>query len=403
MSLVHLKRFTHHFILMIYKLGLRKRINRLRKKDIISVLFIVTDISKWKSEELYLTMLNHPRFAPQIGVTMRMMEPASEIAHKIIKTEQYLSSMGYEYKELTWTLDTKPDIVIYTEPYEGVIPREHSVYRYFNSLFINIHYSSHLCNLYIDCYSHMNRYAWIDCYENKLTVEEAYKYIGHKRKSIRATGLPIADLLLRSAKTNPWKPQPKGKKKIIWAPHHSLGGMKGESIVYSTFLNIADFMLELAREYKNEIQWAFKPHPLLRGKLNEVWGKEKTDAYFHEWETMENTQLEEGQYIDLFKNSDAMVHDSSSFLLEYLYMNKPTLFLVRNLNNIKKDLNTFGIHALNAHTFAYDKHDINNFIIDVLNGVDKMHEKRNEFFHKFLTPPNNCSACANIIHEILKS
>ena len=76
---------------------------------------------------------------------------------------------------------------------------------------------------------------------------------------------------------------------------------------------------------------AFKPHPILKPKLykHALWGKERTDAYYHCWETMENTQLEMSDYIDLFMTSDAMIFDSVSFMTEYLYTKKPALFLCR--------------------------------------------------------------------------
>jgi DivIVA domain-containing protein len=63
---------------------------------------------------------------------------------------------------------------------------------------------------------------------------------------------------------------------------------------------------EFAEKYADRIQWAFKPHPLLRDTLYQHpdWGKERTDAYYGRWESMPNTQLETGAYVELFKQSD---------------------------------------------------------------------------------------------------
>lgn len=65
------------------------------------------------------------------------------------------------------------------------------------------------------------------------------------------------------------------KKKIIWAPHHSLEDCGGLQL--STFLSYYKFFFELAQKYFNDIQIVFKPHPLLKEKLYQHpdWGKEK--------------------------------------------------------------------------------------------------------------------------------
>ena len=72
----------------------------------------------------------------------------------------------------------------------------------------------------------------------------------------------------------------------------------------------------------------FKPHPMLKSKLFRTkLGKAKTDDYFHFWETQSNTQFNDGEYIELFKQSDAMIHDSGAFLAEYIFTDKPSLTL----------------------------------------------------------------------------
>jgi CDP-glycerol glycerophosphotransferase (TagB/SpsB family) len=99
---------------------------------------------------------------------------------------------------------------------------------------------------------------------------------------------------------------------------------------------MAELMLELAQAYKDRIQIAFKPHPSLITQLYQHpdWGKERADDYYARWQQMENTQLETGGYVDLFMTSDAMIHDSGSFVVEYLYANRPVMFVSINLQSI---------------------------------------------------------------------
>ena len=57
---------------------------------------------------------------------------------------------------------------------------------------------------------------------------------------------------------DPWKEQSINKKRIIYAPHHSLS-VSNSFISISCFLEVCDFMLELADKYQDKVQIAFKP------------------------------------------------------------------------------------------------------------------------------------------------
>ena len=65
-----------------------------------------------------------------------------------------------------------------------------------------------------------------------------------------------------------------------------------------------DLMIEIALLYKDKVQIAFKPHPLLKEKLIKLWGAQATDDYYRKWDNLPNGQLETGDYVDLFKTSD---------------------------------------------------------------------------------------------------
>lgn len=67
----------------------------------------------------------------------------------------------------------------------------------------------------------------------------------------------------------------KSRKRIIWAPHFSISD--GGCLNYSTFLSIAEELLEFIKNTQLPVQMAFKPHPLLKSQLYNYssWGKEK--------------------------------------------------------------------------------------------------------------------------------
>jgi CDP-glycerol glycerophosphotransferase (TagB/SpsB family) len=176
----------------------------------------------------------------------------------------------------------------------------------------------------------------------------------------------------------------------------------GATLDYSTFLTYADLMLEIANQYKDNIQIAFKPHPILRSKLSkeEIWGKAKTDKYYHKWEILPNGHLFEGEYIDLFLTSDGMIHDCGSFLIEYLYTNNPVMYIL-NDDSISDRLNDIGKMALSNHYHGKNNLDIDNFLNNViLSDNDYMSNERKLFFNSIIKPPNNVTASENIFNYL---
>jgi CDP-glycerol glycerophosphotransferase (TagB/SpsB family) len=161
-------------------------------------------------------------------------------------------------------------------------------------------------------------------------------------------------------------------------------------------------MIKLAEKYSNEIQLAFKPHPLLYVKLCKIWGKEKTEEYYYRWETMPNTQLENGDYIDLFLASDAMVFDSCSFINEYIYTQKPSIFITNNI--VKSQLNDYGLDAFECHQQAFSESDIVDFFESILkNKPDPKANQKKLYYEKYITMFEEKSASERIVSEICKS
>ena len=134
------------------------------------------------------------------------------------------------------------------------------------------------------------------------------------------------------------------------------------------------------------------------------WGKQKTDAYYEAWATQHNTQLETGGYIDLFMTSDAMIHDSGSFCVEYHYTKNPVMYMAKNFEEQVSVKGDFGQLAMRLHYVGSNQSDIIRFIDDVVqNGNDSMKEHRNDFYNQYLLPPNGKTVAENIIEVLLKS
>jgi CDP-glycerol glycerophosphotransferase (TagB/SpsB family) len=249
----------------------------------------------------------------------------------------------------------------------------------------------------------MQNFTWRFFLETEIHQKLSRIHARNKGINTIVTGYPGMDIFLQKG-YNPiddWKIKNRKIKRIIWAPHHTISGM-GASLDYSTFLSYSELMLQLAEKYKNEIQIAFKPHPVLRPNLSkeEVWGKNKTDEYYQKWADLPNGLLEEGNYIDLFLTSDGMIHDSSSFVIEYLYTNKPVMFLINN-DSIPDKFNEIGKMAFSKLYHGKSQKDIEEFIRNVIiRGKDIGKEERIEFFDSIVKPPNNRSASENIFNNL---
>ena len=165
-------------------------------------------------------------------------------------------------------------------------------------------------------------------------------------------------------------------------------------------------MLDIAEKNKDRLQIAFKPHPRLKSELylHPDWGKEKTDRYYQRWESMENTQLETGDFIDLFKTSDAMIHDSGSFTIEYLFVNKPVAFVTADFEALKSEHNDIGRACLDQHYVVHNEKEVFDFINQVvLENQDPMKKQRTEFFQTALKPNVNGNTSEFIVSDIKKS
>ena len=390
----------HYFI---YRGYIAYQVPRIRKKNKIKVLFVLAELSSWKTEMFYLALLKHDRFEPILGVTDNTVEaPGSK---PILM--QYLKEKGYDFIDLD--KDDKsinkidPDFIIYYKPYDGSYQPAHVFKKHAKAIPIGFPYGIPTIGLKQHFQCPLYYYAYRYYVENELIKESYKENLGYKAHNVRAYGTPIVDLLLldKSKTPDPWKDQT-GKKRIIYAPHHSFNGTNGKGIELATFLVNGDFMLEMAKKYKDKVTFAFKPHPNLRKKLNSIWGKERTDAYYHEWESLDYAQVEYGEYIGLFKYSDAIIHDCGSFTAEYLFMNKPAMYMINGSENrVRAEFNEFGKQCFDCYEHGLTYEQIEGFINEVIEGKDKLKDKRHKFHDKYLKPPYGRTACENIIRSIL--
>lgn len=401
------------YFILRSKIIIPLRAKKVRRKKIIRVLFIAYTPGMWKVDSLYRAMRNHERFSVEIllspNMTLTNIDARKEEA-QILK--KFFKKKEYHYVE--WCdihgnctykkIPDEYDIILYPQPWEGIIPHPLDFMQNKNKLMINCEYAFHSTMQSWGYNKWYQNAAWIDCFENDITKKLSclVKFNGGLNSII--TGLPIVDEFRRSKYFFPWKPQNSECKKIIWAPHWTITEHCSALPQYSNFLEIADKMLNLAKENIGKLQFAFKPHPNLKRELykHPDWGQERCDSYYSAWQNAENTQLADGDYVDLFMTSDAMIHDCCSFCCEYMLTNKPILFLVKNEERQVSQLNQMAKEAFYNQYIGHFYEDITHFIQDrVINGRDSLKKKRSLFVDKYLTPNNHKTSAENIINAIL--
>ena len=386
--------------------------HRLRDKEHIEVAFFLTIPGMWKSDYLFQALQAHPRFHPYVVIYPYSWFKGfskSEVDATVERTRRFVEEKGFEYvipydtQHDRWE-DVKktknPDIVVFTTPYKD-FPPQYFVYHYRDKLTCYVPYGFSSLNMKGVNYDLIfHNLVGLHFVESELHRQLAETYSRNKAANVAVTGYPGTEVFLRKDyhPRNVWKPQPTQKKKVIWAPHHTIDS----TLELSTFLLRCDDMLALAEKYRDGIQFTFKPHQLLKFKLQQLWGEKKTADYYNRWATMENTQLEESSYVDLFLTSDAMIHDCGSFTTEYLFTGKPVMYLTHD-ERFAERFNPFGIKAFECHYRGSDMERIEHFLSDVvLAGNDPMRSQREAFFRQYLQPVDGMMPSERIIYEIEK-
>ena len=390
----------------------QRALARLSGKPVLKCVFFALFEDVWKYDRVYQLMEKHPRFEPVILVCPVVNYGYENMLSRMKQAYRFYQKKGYRvicsYDESTGRYvdvrkELNPDIIFYTNPYEGLIDDRYYIKQFPDKLTVYVPYYMNDVSDYSLAYDQLlHSLVWRMYLENNLSLQCAKKASRTGGHQMYVSGYPGIEAYIDKTYVSGddcWKVKGHTHKRIIWAPHHTIYPVEG--IQYSCFLSYSDFMLQMARKYQDEVEFAFKPHPILKNRLYEVWGKEKTDDYYAQWAEMPNTILQEGEYTDLFLSSDAMIHDSGSFIIEYMYVDKPVMLTMREDRNGKYDFSQTASACLENYYVARNEDQIEQFIQNVISGTDPMKEQRTRFVHDVLLPEGMPSE--NILNDILDS
>lgn len=390
-----------------------KLLSNLKEKSQIKVIFIVIHRSVWKTDAVFQAMQADPLFEPRILIVPTLGRDLAWARAEFQQAEAFFNQKKYPVSSvspednvetaITVLRDLNADIVFFTNQ---------------NNLTFTTFYD-YVLGHYLTCYvpyainvSRLNNYqanynmpfhnlVWRIFIPHSVANKNYRRVQAIHGRNVTVTGYSALEALVTEdrERVDQWKPL--GLKRVIWAPHHTVDM---PALPYANFLRYADYFLELVEKYSGRVQWCFKPHPLLKPKLlkHPDWGLQRTEKYFNFWLSRPHTQLELGQYANLFRNSDAMIHDSGSFLAEYLYVNKPVLYLWSS-PGVTTFFNEFGLEALAACERADTEDDICEFIEDLIADKDVGHGKRRVFLNNHPVAINGTLPSERILQELKRT
>jgi len=316
-------------------------VRKVRKGEKIRVLFLVSEIAKWKAQSLWNLMIIDDKYEPMIGIMRQdasvLTDEPSEISAAMQAVAEYFQSkrmptvMVYNpIEKCPIPLERfAPDLIFYQQPWNLQWTDDPAKVAKFALACYIPYYVPNYINPKLD--EQLDFHRLLAYY---FSLNEEY----HKRNT---TGLPlgffsgchvvVGHTMLDDYYLSKDRPV---KRFVIYAPHVSFNHPNNHvsSLHYSTFMETGMAMLAYAKRHP-EIGWVFKPHPSLRTALisSGAWNEKKVDEYYKAWSDI-GVVCTTRDYFELFGEAKAMVTDCGSFLTEFAVTGQPIIHLINNKN-----------------------------------------------------------------------
>jgi len=382
-----------------YTKVLNKIKEKYKNKEKIRVGFYVSENAKWNAEELYRLLEKNEQYEPIVIVSLlEYVHTGDDITRNNLKEnyeffknsgKKVVKAYNEEKKEYIALENFDIDIVFYQQPWG--IPDIHNIdYVKDFALCCHFHYGLHIFKSKItDIPFYKKLFIY---FVNNKNEEIELKAKGYQ--NVFTIGYPKLDIY-KSIKRVKKETE---KKTIIYAPH--LSYKKRSVLKIGTFNETGIKLLKFAQQH-SEYNWIFKPHPALKNQLynDKKYGKEFVEKYYSEWNKLGNT-YEQGNYFNLFINSDLMITDCSSFLIEYLPTKAP-LFRLERIDSVP--LNDFGEELIENLYRIYNFQCFEKTFNEVIkNNTDYLQTRRIEFVNKLLEEKTSSQRIIDILFKMMK-
>jgi hypothetical protein len=215
--------------------------------------------------------------------------------------------------------------------------------------------------------------------ERHRALYARYTQVGAEH--VVVTGHPKLDPLLASPRLlRPYE----APRRVIWAPHFDV---RADGTGWSTFLKYKDHFLAFAGAHP-EVEIVVRPHPYLFRTLRErdILSEQEVERFIQTVRSRPNMSLHQHpDYYALFRESDGLVTDCSSFLFEYIPTGAPIFYLE---NELGPGVNEEG-ELMSAYYAGRDWGSVSEFLQMVIRREDPRQEERMARQRAFLHLPGH--------------
>ncbi len=384
------------------KLNYTKLLDRIKNKEgKVKVVFIVESNQKWSWQSVYDELKTDDRFELLL-VTLPLATRFKDKIYPQKEDIEFFSKLGmpiidgYDYKKEA-CMDLRklnPDIIFYAHPW---FAETHKFPPYLISEFAlscAVSYGFNLVestcwgtttpkNFCANLWTMFAESSWHKpFYENGTNLKN--------KDILYVAGYPKMDAY--KLPVNPefeklWKDEKHIKPRIIWAPHHSIERDGG--FCMSNFVEHSKLFLEFAQNHQ-EYEFLIKPHPVLKSKCMAMgfMSAEQYEDYIDKWRQLPNSNAYTlGNYYDVFKTSDILITDCSSFLGEYFVSGKPIVLIE---SKERRSFNDFGLAIRRGMYRPQSFEDIEQILKEIfVNKNDSLKDLRKKIIEeKFFLPEN---------------
>lgn len=347
-----------------------KQLQKKQRKTKLRVGFPIIYGSAFQAFEVIEAFRQSSFFEPVVFLAPDTLRGESHMLNTMDETRRLLNELGYEPLEgmdaesgLFVDFSSELDLVCITNPYEELTHSNFTTEHFARAGVIPIYlgYGPNISNLSSKSISQNHfRFFW------KIFVSTRFEkdaFAGFNFENIDAVEV------VGSTKFDEFpevKQSLSDRKLVIFAPHHTIGSWKEFKIGH--FQKYSENIITIAKQF-NDIDFVFRPHPLLRTALEreDSWGEQLTAQYFDRLRLIPNIQIStDSDYLRLFSRSDALIHDSGSFLMQYLVTGKPAAFFVERESDTYATLNGLGQRCLDFHYLVSSEQDMVAFINQVV-------------------------------------
>ncbi len=356
-----------------------RRLKRTHKK--IRVLFICQMPQLWnKMSDVYFEMLEDSRIevsvlvVPDISVAKENQEESIRF-FKNIKGNVIHARTGSGWYPIR---DLNPDYVFYQRPYDAYLPDEYRstcVAGYARVCYIPYAYActkpvEHSC---YNPYFFENVYMFFaeNEYARRLIINRDKELYAKRLKNAYYLGYPALDNIRKSKEVRCrfWEKDDQSYK-ILWCPRWTTDVNLGAS----NFFEYKDFFIQWVQ--KNESSSVvFRPHPMMFSNFEKTGEMSKEEAKQYLSHYMEHGRLmydDQAEYYTTLWNSDVLVADLTTVMIEYLVTRKPIVYCVSDI-----EYNDFRKRIIGGCYCVHNGQELSDTLEMLAKGEDPLREERN--------------------------